>query len=354
MPAVPPDKLPTPLQLASPAAATARGRVWREPPVAFAPDRYPHGLNPQQTAAGGARQAAARATLLRSVASGRASPGSVGIVVEANQTVAKTARNGSRYTLQGPADAPVLALIHGLGLNRHIWQEFETRFKSRYRVLSYDLYGHGESADPPVRPSVRLYAQQLIGLMDELGIERCVAIGFSLGGMINRRMALDHPDRVSALVILNSPHERGAEAQALVEQRALDSAAGPGATLDATIERWFTAEFRNRHGDYIQQVRDWVLANDAANYVRAREVLAFGVVELIRPQPPLALPTLVMTCEHDSGSTPAMSQAIGGEIDGAAVIIVPGLKHMGLVENPGFFVNAIFEFLESVARPRTG
>ena len=206
--------------------------------------------------------------------------------MNAATTLANTAQDGTRYTLRGPASAPVIALIHGLGLNRQIWQSFETALESRYRVLSYDLYGHGESAGPPQKPSVTLYSEQLIGLLDELEIECCVAAGFSLGGMINRRMAIDHPDRVSALVILNSPHERGDDAQTLVEQRALDSAAGgPGATLDATIERWFTPEFRAQHEDYIERVRSWVLANDAQYYADAREVLAFGVIELIRPQP---------------------------------------------------------------------
>lgn len=264
--------------------------------------------------------------------------------------VAKTAPDGTRYTLRGPANAPVVALIHGLGLNRQIWSSFEAALESRYRVLSYDLYGHGESVAAPQKPSVTLYSEQLIGLLDELQIEACVATGFSLGGMINRRMAIDHPERVCALVILNSPHERGDEAQALVEQRALDSAAGgPGATLDATIERWFTPEFRAAQADYIQQVRGWVLANDAHEYALAREVLAFGVIELIRPQPAIEKPTLVMTCENDSGSTPAMSQAIASEIAGSEVIIVPHLKHMGLAENPGFFVHALIEFLDSVA-----
>jgi pimeloyl-ACP methyl ester carboxylesterase len=77
-------------------------------------------------------------------------------------------------------------------------------------------------------------------------------------------------------------------------------------------------------------------------------VLAFGVVELIRPEPPITHPTLVITCEHDSGRTPAMSQAIASEIAGAGVIIVPDLKHMGLAENPSFFINALTEFLEAV------
>jgi pimeloyl-ACP methyl ester carboxylesterase len=271
--------------------------------------------------------------------------------VSDSSPTALTSSNGTRYNLVGPAAAPVLAFIHGLGLNRQIWDRFVSRLAPRYRVLTYDLYGHGESIAAPVKPSVTLYSRQLIGLMDELGIERCSLVGFSLGGMINRRVAIDHPERVAALAILNSPHERGAKAQALVEQRALDSAAGgPGATLDATIERWFTLEFRAAHDDYIQQVRNWVQANDEHDYALAREVLAFGVVELIRPQPPIVKPTLVMTCENDSGSTPAMSQAIAGEIDGSEVVIVPYLKHMGLAEDPGFFIVALVEFLDRLAQ----
>jgi pimeloyl-ACP methyl ester carboxylesterase len=258
-------------------------------------------------------------------------------------------RNGSRYELTGPRDARAVALIHGLGLNRRVWDAYRGRLAQRYRVLDYDLYGHGESAPPPAKPSLSLFSEQLLGLLDELGIEQCALIGFSLGGMINRRLAMDHPERVSALAILNSPHERDPEAQQRAERQALDSASGgPGATLDAAIERWFTPAFRDDRAEYIEQVRGWVLANDAEVYALCRQVLAFGVVELVRPQPAITLPTLVMTCEHDSGSTPQMSLAIASEIDGAQVIIVPELQHMGLVENASFFVNAIAEFLESI------
>jgi pimeloyl-ACP methyl ester carboxylesterase len=263
--------------------------------------------------------------------------------------MSETSRNGSVYELSGPTDAPVIVLVHGLGLNRHVWDKYNSRLAQRYRVLSYDLFGHGESALPPGTPSLTTFSEQLLGLLDELAIERCSIIGFSLGGMINRRFAMDHPERLHALVILNSPHEREPEAQQQVEQRALDSAAGgPGATLDATIERWFTADFILRHPDFIATVRDWVLANNPENYALCRQVLAFGVVELIRPQPPITHPTLIVSCEHDSGSTPAMSQAIASEISGAQVIIVPGLRHMGLTENPPFFINALVEFLEDL------
>jgi pimeloyl-ACP methyl ester carboxylesterase len=268
--------------------------------------------------------------------------------VNSTTTGPQTSANGTRYELTGATGAPLVVLIHGLGLNRGVWKKYCSRLGQRYQVLSYDLYGHGDSAAPPQTPSVTLFSEQLIGLMDELGIHQAALVGFSLGGMINRRVAIDYPDRVSALAILNSPHERGAEAQALIERHAMEAAAGgPGATLDAAIERWFTPEFRNSHADYIERVRAWVLANDPEIYALCRRVLAFGVVELIRPEPPIEHPTLVMTCEHDSGSTPAMSLGIASEISGADVIIAPGLKHMGLVENPMFFINAISEFLEA-------
>ena len=261
----------------------------------------------------------------------------------------ETSSNGSVFELSGPEDAPVVVLIHGLGLNRQIWESYVSRLAHRYRVLSYDLFGHGQSAPPPGTPSLTLFSEQLLSLLDELTIDQCSIIGFSLGGMINRRFAMDHPERLRALGILNSPHEREPEAQELVEQRALDSAVGgPGTTLDATLERWFTSEFRASNPDFVARVREWVLANDPENYALCRQVLAFGVIELIRPEPPITHPTLIMTCENDSGSTPEMSQSIAGEIKGSQVIIVPGLQHMGLTENPSFFITALVEFLEQL------
>lgn len=263
--------------------------------------------------------------------------------------MSKVSQNGTSYESTGSENNEAIVFIHGLGLNRHIWEDYIAEFSNQYRVLSYDLFGHGESTVPPRLPDLSVYAEQLIELMDELGIERIAIIGFSLGGMINRRVAMDHGERVSALAILNSPHERSPEAQKLVEKHAFDSAqGGPGATLDAAIERWFSAEFRQTNPDYIQQVRDWVLANDDALYAQCRQVLATGVIELINPQPPIKHPTLVITCENDSGSTPAMSHGIASEIDGAEAIIVPGLRHMGLVEKPALFINPVLNFLQTI------
>ena len=258
-------------------------------------------------------------------------------------------KNATAYALAGQPDAPAVALIHGLGINRHMWDQHIPFLSERYRVLTYDLCGHGESAPPLSAPSLVSFSEQLHQLLQELGIMRCALVGFSLGGMINRRFAMDYASRVSALGVLNSPHERDPVAQKLVEERAAEtSVGGPGATLEATIERWFTDAFRRERPDAIAQIREWVLANEGQNYAACRRVLAHGVVELIRPEPPIVAPALVMTCEYDSGSTPSMSYAIGSEIAGARVIIVPRLRHMGLMEEPELFARHVLQFLDDV------
>ena len=242
-----------------------------------------------------------------------------------------------------------MVLVHGLGLTRATWDGFVRVLAHSYRVLAYDLCGHGESALPKEKPSLSVLSGQLANLLDELGIVRAAIVGFSLGGMINRRFAIDHPGRVSALVILNSPHERSPEAQRIVEERAAETGAGgPVATIDSTLERWFTPQFRLDAGDVVAKIRAFVLANDADNYTRHRQVLAHGVIELIRPVPPITAPTLVMTCEHDSGSTPSMSHAIASEIEDAETVIVPGLQHLGLIERPDLFIRPILSFLEKI------
>ena len=255
-------------------------------------------------------------------------------------------KTGTAYDLTGPPGAPVLVLVHGLGLTRSTWDDVVPVLARQHQVLAYDLTGHGQSALPLVKPSLTVLSGQLAALMDDLAIDRATIIGFSLGGMINRRFALDHPAKVAALVILNSPHERSPEAQRLVEERAAQTGAGgPAANIDATLERWFTPQFRQTAPEVVARIRATVLANDPQSYAGHRQVLASGVTELIRPTRAITAPTLVMTCEHDSGSTPAMSQAIASEISGAECVIVPDLQHLGLIERPAMFTEVILRFL---------
>ncbi|MEP1521757.1 alpha/beta hydrolase [Ascidiaceihabitans sp.] len=258
--------------------------------------------------------------------------------------------DGTAYNLTGPEDAPAVVLIHGLGLTRDsTWGQIAPVLALGYRVLSYDLLGHGETKLPGGPVDLTALSAQLIALLDELAIDRAALVGFSLGGMINRRCAMDYPDRVSALAILNSPHDRGVEQQQIVEERARSTAkGGPETGIDVTLARWFTEGFRRDHADRVAAVREVVLTNDPANYAAHRQVLAEGVTELIAPMPRIASPMLVMTCEHDSGSTPAMSHAIASETLCAETCIVPHLQHLGLIEQPDLFCEAVRAFLDRV------
>lgn len=263
------------------------------------------------------------------------------------------APDGTAANLVGPAGAPAVALIHGLGLCRRLWDPHVAALAEHYRVVTYDLYGHGESAPVPAQASLALYAEQLGGVLDHLGIDIAAVVGFSIGGMINRRFAFDHAGRVRALAILNAPHDRGEAAQAAVEARARTvREQGPLATMDAALARWFTPGFRAMQPEALQLVRDWRLAADPESYAQAAWVLAHGVLELAENAPPITAPTLVMTSQNDSGSTPAMADAIAGGIPGAETVVVPGLQHLGLMEDPGAFTVPILDFLSRRAGPR--
>ena len=254
--------------------------------------------------------------------------------------------NGTAYELSGPADAPVIALIHGLGLSKALWCEHVPQLTSRYRVLNYDLYGHGQSAAPPETATLKVYSDQLAHLLISLELPSAAVIGFSIGGMINRRFALDHADMLGALVILNSPHDRGEQAQAQVEARAaMVREQGTMSTLDEALKRWFTPDYL-LSGSAVDLVRQWREQVDPESYAQAAWVLANGVRELIQPAPQISAPTLVMTCENDSGSTPAMSLAIAAEIKNAKTLIVPKLQHLGLIEDAQAFTQPILNFLD--------
>ena len=266
--------------------------------------------------------------------------------------------DGTAYEIYAPDNAPedhgsvdTLILVHGLGLSMRTWDDFIPALRRRYQVVIYDLCGHGHSDLPQKTPSLSVLSDQLDALLISLGIDRAHIIGFSLGGMINRRFAMDHREKVASLAILNSPHERDAKSQKLVEQRAKDTSnGGAAATIDVTLERWFTPSFRASHPARVAWVRQTVLANNPENYAAHRFVLANGVIELIRPTPAITAPSLVITCARDSGSTPLMSEAITNEIDGAELVIIPDLQHLGLLEQPDLFLAPLLRFLDDLTR----
>ncbi len=250
------------------------------------------------------------------------------------------------YELQG--SGPAVALIHGLGLNRAMWQWQLAALVPHFEVLTYDLLGHGESAKPHGVPDLAMFSEQLLRVMDRCGIERAAVVGFSLGGMIARRFALDHPDRLSALAILHSAHDRTpAEREAILKRVRQAQGAGPSSTADGALERWFTAGFRDAKPAVMKQIRKWVVANDPAIYPEIYRVLAEGDAEIARDIERISCPTLVMTGEEDRGNSAEMARKMAALIPGARVVVLPGLRHMALAEAPLVFNEPLVSFLRT-------
>lgn len=257
--------------------------------------------------------------------------------------------NGTAYEEFGASDAPVVVLVHGLGLTRAIWQWMLPGLAMRFRVVTYDLLGHGESAAPKGQPVLRDLSRQLADLMDHLGIAKAAIVGFSLGGMVARRLAQDDPARVQALGILHSPHRRTAKAQAAIEARVEQAkGAGPAATVEAALVRWYTDTARASRPELMDLTRAWVLANDPDIYPGLYRILADGIAEIVSPSPPIACPALVLTADEDYGNGPEMSAAIAAEITGARLVLLPGLRHMALAENPDAVNRPVIDFLTEV------
>lgn len=258
--------------------------------------------------------------------------------------------NGTAYEITGPEDAPAVVLIHGLGLTRAVWQWLLPDL-TKFRVLTYDLIGHGETAPPEGEPTLKDLSDQLAHLLDHLEIDKAAVVGFSLGGMIARRFAQDYPQRTTALAILHSAHTRTEKQQSAILYRVAQAEAeGPEATVDLALQRWYTDHARTTRPDLMALTRTWVLSNKREVYVKLYRILAHGVDEIVAPDPPITTPTLVLTGDEDHGNSPAMSMAIAEEIPRARLVILKGLRHMALAEDPQAVNRPVTDFLTEVLR----
>lgn len=253
---------------------------------------------------------------------------------------------GTAYEIAG--QGPAIVLIHGLGMNRTMWQWQVPALFDEFTVVTYDLLGHGQSEAPPENLTLRELSEQLHGLCEALALEAYGLAGFSLGGMIARRFALDHPKKLKALAILNSAHDRTPEEREAILRRVSQAAgSGPSATVEDALARWFTEKFRKSHGDLMDLVRRWILANDPKVYPIVYRVLAEGDEEIASAISDIACPTLVMTAEEDYGNSPDMSRRMAALIPNAELEVLPALRHMALAEDPAAFNAPLVRFFRT-------
>lgn len=228
---------------------------------------------------------------------------------------------------------PWLVLIHGVGLDLHMWSRQAAALGEIRRVLRYDLIGHGET--PPAGEPLTLgdFVSQLYQLLKRLGVERADFAGFSLGAMVAQAFALEHPAMLGKLVLVNGVYARSDEARAAVLARLRQvETVGIESTVEASLSRWFTEGFRSNHPGEIEKIEKRLRANAPEGFLPAYRLFADADAELAGRLAAIRAPTLVVTGEHDSGSTPEMARRMREDIPGAVLRVIPGMRHMLPVE----------------------
>jgi len=254
--------------------------------------------------------------------------------------------NGIRihYELSGKKDAPVVVLSHSLGCTLSMWDPQIDSLKPRFQVLRYDTRGHGESDAPKGPYALEMLGDDVIGLLDALGIDKVHFVGLSMGGMIGQSLGLNYGHRLLSLALCDTTAVIPEEARALWQER-IDAARkkGMGALLEPTLERWFTPSFLGRNSPMLTLIRKDLLATPVEGYVGCMEVIRkLNHLERLRE---IKTPTLIMVGEDDPGTPVAASEAMHRRIPNSRLVVLPSGLHLPNVEQPEAFNANLMKFL---------
>jgi pimeloyl-ACP methyl ester carboxylesterase len=212
------------------------------------------------------------------------------------------------------------------------------------RLIAADLRGHGRSEAGTIPYKLSDFVDDHVRLLDELDLQTVPVVGFSLGAVIAQAIALAHPERVSSLVLLNCIGGRtGPEQARALERLEVIRTTDPAIGVRQSLERWFTPAFLQSQPALCDREAAIVSVTPRVPYGAAYEVLA--TTDLIDEISAISCPTLLITGEHDVGSTPRMSAEMQARIPGAELVVVPGLKHYLHVEAAASLAELISDFL---------
>ncbi len=259
----------------------------------------------------------------------------------------KLAANGIdiHYTIEG--EGPIVTLSHSLGCNLSMWDSQARALSEHYRVLRYDTRGHGRSSAPVGPYGFRQMVQDLHGLLTGLGIEETHFVGLSMGGMIGQQFALEYPGLISSLALCNTTSRwpDGSWPAWEVRIRAV-TAQGMEPVVEPTIERWFTAPFRQQRRDVTDSVRAMLRATPPEGYIGCCHAIPkINVTERLAA---LRCPALVIVGEQDPATPVEMARTIQAALPSAELVILSSASHLSNVEQPEAFNQALLGFLDKL------
>jgi 3-oxoadipate enol-lactonase len=247
------------------------------------------------------------------------------------------------HIVTGPEDAPVLVLSNSLGTTHEMWDPQADALAERFRLVRYDTRGHGGSATPHGPYTIDEVGGDVIDLLDHLGVEKAHVAGLSLGGMTAMWLGIATPLRVDRLVLLCTSPLMGPP-ELWRDRSALVRAQGTQAIVDATLERWLTADYRASHD--ITWLRDMFVGVDDEGYANCCSIIQH--MDLTANLAQIRAPTLVIAGAQDPATPPAgHAEKIAAAIVGSRLEILDPGAHLISVERPDAVTELILEHLEA-------
>jgi len=252
------------------------------------------------------------------------------------------------YELTGEGDC--LVLVHGAGDNLRMWYGQAPVFAREYRVLAYDVRGHGETECPESPVDMPLLAADLRELLRALGIGSASVLGYSMGGRIALQLALDEPSMVRALVLANSGVGLGPRPPGADERRRRLMEMLEHGDLETVSEQMTVSSFspglKERDPALFERYKSIKVANNAQSFARV-----WGA--LMQSPPPdvgrLACPVLIVAGENDAFMSLEMARLTQAAIPGSRLEVLP-TGHAAALEAPDEFNRIVLDFLAGARR----
>ena len=253
------------------------------------------------------------------------------------------------YSDHGPDDAPVIIFIHGFPLNKSMWDKQVEALKDNYRVIAYDMRGHGNS-DPGIDEfSIELFVIDLLRLMEKLRIEKSILCGLSLGGYIALNAVLKHPDRFDGLILNDT--QCIADTSEIKDSRcqAIISIMKNGAEqyADEIIKKLFAPESFIKKKNVIDAVKEMIISTPKQSLCNTLHALAERK-ETCDQLPEINIPVLIMVGQEDKITPIAAAQLMHEKLFNSKLEIIQQAGHLSNLENPTIFNTHLVDFLETV------
>jgi pimeloyl-ACP methyl ester carboxylesterase len=254
-------------------------------------------------------------------------------------------KKGAELSCEVTGTGAPLLLLHGLGGTRHDWRLQVAELAQRYRVVACDLPGHGAS-DPPRHYSMAQLAEAVARRMRALELGPMHVVGLSLGGMVAFQLALDHPQLVRSLTVVNSAPEviaRGLRRHLQLGLRLVVTRLwGPKGMARLVGKRLFP---KPEQAALRREAEAEIAANDRRAYWQTtRAIVGWSVTERLSD---IACPTLVMAGDRDY-TTVAEKQAWMRRLRHAELVVIANSGHATPLDQPARFNDELLRFLDGL------